>query len=330
MVRLRSILLTFILTIVFLGAKAQDPHFSQYYANPLYLNPAFAGTKICPRLIMNYRNQWPAIPGAYVTYNASFDMHIKGIQGGIGLLANSDRAGEGALTTQSINLIYSVLIPLSHEFNLRAGFQAGYFQKHLDFDLLTFADQIDEAGFVKDTQEKRPSNVDGTYNVRDVDFSAGLLGYSENFFIGFAAHHLVPVDVGFTGVSYMKMKLTFHAGGNISLVQRRRRMRPDDPRISPNLLVTFQGPFHQFNYGLYYKKQPFVFGAWYRHFLEGSDAVIALVGFEYDKLKFGYSYDITVSKLGLPSGGAHEFSFGLDFNCPRKIPRARAIQCPSF
>ena len=25
--------------------SAQDPHFSQFYANPLYLNPAFAGTK---------------------------------------------------------------------------------------------------------------------------------------------------------------------------------------------------------------------------------------------------------------------------------------------
>ncbi|MFT5922039.1 MAG: hypothetical protein ACI8TS_001371, partial [Flavobacteriales bacterium] len=40
-------------------AKAQDPEFTQFYANPLYLNPAFAGTARCPRLVMNYRNQWP-------------------------------------------------------------------------------------------------------------------------------------------------------------------------------------------------------------------------------------------------------------------------------
>ena len=35
---------------------AQDPEFTQFYANPLYLNPAFAGTARCPRLVMNYRN----------------------------------------------------------------------------------------------------------------------------------------------------------------------------------------------------------------------------------------------------------------------------------
>ena len=30
------------------GVKAQDPHFSQFYANPLYTNPALAGTAVCP------------------------------------------------------------------------------------------------------------------------------------------------------------------------------------------------------------------------------------------------------------------------------------------
>ena len=28
--------------------KAQDPAFSQFFANPLYLNPAMAGTNIAP------------------------------------------------------------------------------------------------------------------------------------------------------------------------------------------------------------------------------------------------------------------------------------------
>ena len=48
-----------------------DPEFTQYYANPLYLNPAFAGSNICPRIHVNYRNQWPGLAANYVTFSAS-------------------------------------------------------------------------------------------------------------------------------------------------------------------------------------------------------------------------------------------------------------------
>ena len=47
------------------AAQAQDPEFSQYYAAPLYLNPAFAGTSVDHRFIANYRNQWPNISHAF-------------------------------------------------------------------------------------------------------------------------------------------------------------------------------------------------------------------------------------------------------------------------
>jgi hypothetical protein len=91
-----------------------------------------------------------------------------------------------------------------------------------------------------------------------------------------------------------------------------------------------QGKFSQMNYGLYFERQPMIFGVWYRQFFQGSDALILLVGFEYDKFKFGYSYDITVSELSTASGGAHEISMGLKFNCPQKKVRLHEISCPSF
>src|SRR5690606_27230107 len=76
-----------------LGASAQDPQFTQFYANPLYLNPAFAGTARCPRVVMNYRNQWPALTGTFVTTSASYDQHVDGMMGGLGRLVTHDQAG---------------------------------------------------------------------------------------------------------------------------------------------------------------------------------------------------------------------------------------------
>lgn len=324
----RSYVITLVVLFISLGVRAQDPHFSQFYANPMYLNPAFAGAKVCPRVVTNYRNQWPSIPGSYVTYNASFDMHVDALGGGLGVMVTADRAGQGVLTTQTASLIYSVRIRLSRTWFMKAGLQAGFFQKHLDWDKLTFADQINPKwGFSNQTAEVRPPN--GEYNKMAADFSSGLLVYNNRFFGGVAVHHMVPPDVGFSSESYLPMKITSHAGLMIPLVKR-KRIRAGDPTISPNIVFMQQGAFHQFNYGAYFKKAPMIFGLWYRHFLEGSDAVIVQAGFEYDKFKFGYSYDITVSKLASASGGAHEFSFALDFNCPVKRRRMHEINCPSF
>ena len=84
-----------LLTIPFLlgDLYAQDPEFSQFYANPLYLNPALAGVTVCPKVNANYRNQWPAIGKAFITYNASYDQYVSFLHGGLGLVITADRAG---------------------------------------------------------------------------------------------------------------------------------------------------------------------------------------------------------------------------------------------
>src|ERR1700761_772165 len=81
-----------VLATCLFNLKAQDPQFTQFYANPLYLNPAFAGTARCPRIAMNYRNQWPNLGqgASYVTYSASYDMHVNALAGGIGVLVTTD------------------------------------------------------------------------------------------------------------------------------------------------------------------------------------------------------------------------------------------------
>jgi type IX secretion system PorP/SprF family membrane protein len=301
--------------------KAQDPEFTQFYANPLYLNPAFAGAARCPRIAMNYRNQWPSLSGTFVTSSASYDQHVDGIYGGLGLLVTNDKAGEATLNTTNISAIYSYQLKINRSFSLRFGFQATFFQKSLDWNKLTFGDMIDpRRGFVYQTND-----VPRGGSVSNVDFSAGVIGYSDKFFAGFAVHHLTqPNESLITGTSPLPMKFTGHMGAKISLSNN--KYSTNDASIAPNIMYRAQGTFQQLNMGLYLTKGALTGGVWYRN----KDAFIVLVGVTSEHFKFGYSYDLTVSKLGMQSGGSHELSTTLNFNCKKPVKKFRTISCPSF
>jgi type IX secretion system PorP/SprF family membrane protein len=320
------ILLISALSLTGHGLFSQDIHFTQYYSNPCYLNPAFAGTGICPRLNMNYRNQWPAVPGTYVSYSASYDQHIESLSGGIGLMFNADDAGEGTLKTNIVSAIYSYRLEVNRHFSIKMGLQASYFQKKLDWSKLTFNDMIDPRyGFVYNTNDKANRETTG-----GADFSAGILAYGEKFFAGFAVHHLTQPNEAFISVSKLPRRYTFHAGGIIDLKHGRKRRSIEDPYISPNILFMKQQDFEELNYGMYFSKYPLVGGIWFRQGFDNPDAFIALLGIQTAVFKLGYSYDVTVSKLGSATAGSHEISAGFQFDCKPKKKRIRAIMCPSF
>jgi type IX secretion system PorP/SprF family membrane protein len=300
-----------------LVSVAQDIAFSQFYANPLYLNPAFAGTAKCPRVNLNYRNEWPALNKTFVSYSASYDQHVAPISGGLGLLVTQDNAGDGTLGTFNAGAMYSYQLNINRHFSLKAGLQASYFQKSLNFSKLRFGDQInDRSGFIYPTQEQAERT-----KRTGVDFSAGVLGYSKKYFFGFAAHHLNQPDESFVkGPSRLPMKLTGHAGAVLPL------NGDGDMSVSPNILYQKQGNFQQLNLGVYLRKSVLVLGFWYRN----KDAFIALAGIQTKFFKFGYSYDVTISKLNNSTGGSHELTMSFIADCKPKKKKFRTISCPVF
>ena len=304
---------------------AQDPAFSQFYANPLYLNPAFAGTNDCPRASLNYRDQWPGIGRTYVTTSASFDQHVDAIGGGLGILISQDRTGSGNLNTTHASLLYSYRLKINNKFAMKAGFEATYRRIDIDWTKLTFGDMIDpQYGFIFATQEDL---VNYAQSVNYPDFSAGLLGYSENFFFGFAAHHLTQPNQGFISESQLPTKITLHAGGNFAL----SRYKNSITTISPNILYQKQQDFQQFNYGVYVNRGAVVGGLWARNSLKNFDSFILMLGLIQESFKFGYSYDITVSNLKNNNTlGAHELSFTLFLPCKSRSKTFNTISCPQF
>ena len=317
----------FIMLFVTMQSNAQDPAFSQFYANPLYLNPAFAGAtpKGCPRVNFNYRDQWPGIDRTFVTYSASWDQHVDAVGGGLGVLVTQDRAGAGRLNTSQASLLYSYHLPINRQWSLKAGFEASYRMLQLDWSRLTFGDQIDpQYGFIYPTQEDIDNN---TNNVGYPDFSSGFVVYAKDFYFGFAAHHLTQPNQGFISESELPRKITTHIGGNIALNKYSRNITT----ISPNFLYQRQQDFQQFNYGVYVNRGPIVGGLWARHSEENFDSFILMAGIIQETFKFGYSYDITVSELKNSNTlGAHELSFTYFLPCRQKSKSYNTISCPQF
>jgi len=328
-------LITLVLFALCVAAKvqAQDPEFSQFYANPLYLNPAMAGTAGGPRFALNFRDQWPSVSGAFVTYSASYDEHFDGLGGGIGAQVWRDQAGDGKLATTYMSGIYSYHLTIKDQardyFVIKFGLQAGAFQRSIDFSQLRFGDQIDpKLGFVYATQEKLPSMA--TYSTGFTpDFSAGVLAFTPKFYAGFAVAHIIqPAESFFDNPSSVLLRrYTAHMGFMLPIDDWKRT---PETFISPNLLVLHQGNFTQVNVGAYAIKDFFLAGVWYRQTDPNSDALILMVGIKKDAVRIAYSYDLTVSDARAAAQGSHEISLIIEAKKydTRKKRKWRRINCP--
>lgn len=327
-----------------IGLFAQDVEFSQFYANKVYLNPAFAGSDFDPRISIGYRNQWPEISSAYVTYSVAYDQYVNILGGGVGMHVMQDEQGDGTISTTMVSGMYSYSLSVTRDFIIKTGFQVSFIDRKLNYSNFTFPDMIDEFyinGLINPfTGESMPDHLERNY----FDFSSGIIASYKNWFIGFAAHHLSEPDETFKDESeYSKLprKYTFHCGVNVPVF--RRGLHQSDYSLAPNFLYQQQETNRQLNYGLYLSKGSLILGMWYRDNMELEyDAIILQLGIIRDWWQVSYSYDKTVSKLIHTNTGAHEISFLMRFKnthrnksgCNEKSIRKRRqigrIKCPKF
>lgn len=324
------------LFLIFLAVPAAAQHFqfTQFYAAPLHLNPAFAGDNVCSRVSTSYRDQWPRIPGKFVTNLFAYDTYVNSINSGLGFMVMNDRAGSGNLQSLSVSGFYSYEVSLTKYWFARAGFQASYVARSVNLDNLLFGDQIARGGNVT-TIETAPEIR--TY----FDASAGGLIYSQKYWVGLAAHHLTAPDQELLNgaESPLPTEFSVHAGGRFPL----DNMVPykSTIHITPALHYKAQQKFDQFDVGFYYTNEPLVGGIWYRGIpgfkayepgYANNDAIAAVVGLNIKRFRMGYSFDMTISRLVNNTGGSHELSLSYEF-CKvkkRKKKKPIIISCPRF
>lgn len=338
--------------------RAQDPQFSQFYAAPLYINPAFAGASEYTRFGLNYRNQWPSLNASFVTFSFYADHFIPNANSGVGLIITTDREGTEGLQSTSIGASYAYQLKLSDKVVFRPGVNIGFTTRDANFSNLIFASQIDPVtGEINGPGDDAVtgSNLKKSF----LDISAGGILYSRNLFLGVAAHHvnepdqslLDPALTGVNTVSALPMRLSIHGGYKIII--GKGPLRKDltytyaERSLTPVFQYKSQGPFNILDVGAYLHLEPVNLGVWYRGYplkkfematqggttqvFPQNEAMIFSLGVTTSEFTIGYSYDYTLSDLGIASGGAHEFSIAyyLNFKKPVKVPRDQwKIPCP--
>lgn len=346
---LKQVLKLTLFLLIFLSSmttlKAQDPQFSQFYAAPLYLNPAFAGSTMQARAGINYRNQWPAIEASFVTYSAYFDYFFEDYNSGVGMLINQDTEGLAGLNSTSAAIQYTYQVFLNEYLAFRPALQAGFYYRNLNFNRLTFGDQFDPITGVfinPTTAEQFNTGLSKGF----VDVSTGGLFYTKNAWLGIAYHHLNrPQQSLLDSEDRLPRKLSIHGGFKFLLdpggfggqVARERS-------ITPTFQYKQQGSFDQIDIGMYFTSEPIVLGAWYRgvpykqiNGFGNNESIVLLLGIIQkgadDELHIGYSFDYTISGLGVSAGGAHEFTLSYTWSMrdPRKPHKsAMYLPCPRF
>ncbi|MFV0375845.1 MAG: type IX secretion system membrane protein PorP/SprF [Mangrovibacterium sp.] len=324
---LKKITLLVALLIPVGAAIAQDAGYSQFYANPLYLNPGFAGTNGQGRVVVSYRNQWPQQGTTYVNYSVSFDSYLQKLGGGIGGQVRQGRELNGMVSKTEFSLYYSYHIKLNPRFFVDMGLETGVAFKKLDYGKLVFPDMINQlTGELYAGSGEFPENENLFYP----DFGVGVLAQYDSFYGGVSVSHLTQPDESLiVGDSRGKlpMKVAVHFGaksyrGHRGLLSRRWT-------LSPNLVYLQQGHFNQLNLGLYLLEKWMSAGIWYRQ-TSGiqPESIILMLGVMRPTFKIGYSYDASLSKVSNYSNSAHEIS--LIFYTGQKASRRDALLIPAL
>ncbi|MCZ4243753.1 PorP/SprF family type IX secretion system membrane protein [Pedobacter punctiformis] len=148
-------LFSLLLCLITVCCSAQDPKFSQYFASPLTLNPAYTGFFDGDyRFAVNTRQQWGNLGDPYNTYSVSGDLKLIQDENftnsvfSIGLSGLFDESFNKALKSQYISASFSYYqyLDIEHRFKFGLAPQISYVSKYLDYNKLTFASQYDEDG----------------------------------------------------------------------------------------------------------------------------------------------------------------------------------------
>lgn len=317
--------------------NGQDFHYSQFFAAPLNLNPAFAGSVEKTRIGVNYRKQWPGLEYSFNGYSAYVDHYSFDLKSGFGLLFNSFNEDNMNLRSTEVGFFYSYNLQVAENLNIRFGNQTSFVTKRGDLSGLLYGDQIDV--FNKTILSNTLDNLDQFEPFSYLDISFGFLMTARNFWFGASGYHLNDPKMWYVterDFEYLPQRYAAHAGVRFDLAPHTFFGSQQNEFITLMASYKQQGTFNQLDIMSQVIYQSYVFGLGYRGIpqnnrLPNADSAIFLLGFTLDSgMTFGYSYDWALSEVSSYTRGSHEVSIRYQFlwgNPKDRNRRQRILQC---
>jgi len=328
----------FILSIICsVVVVAQDPHFSQFFASPLTLNPAFTGKFSGNyRVAGNHRNQWPSINNAFITSTASVDFHIlenkirNNDMFGVGFMFLNDNSANSAVKFNYAGISTAYHKGLDEDGNnqLGIGVQATYSNMLINTTSLKFEDQLTTLGFTGTTNEVFNN---ATLQSNYFDLNAGILytgssNETNNYYAGISMYHINNPKQKFTGTAYIiNPRITFQAGYYFTLNDNVGFHLSGLHSTQGGTTETLLGGAVQLNADPLATNPVSVYvGSWIRF----KDAIIPYVGVEFSNTRLGISYDVNSSSLKTATVGKGGLEISLIYS--HQPNTDKPINCPKF
>lgn len=330
----RIIIIVFI-AVCTLSASAQDAHFSQFHAMPLWLNPAQTGFHNgLVRSGVIYRNQWLPVAGFPASLQTVggfadarlFKEFLKKDYFGAGGSVLIDRGGTNLFQNgnAAINFAYSKGFGRNVKHAIALGVGVELMFQHFNAGKAAFSDGIRE-----------------TFNNNILTFDANIgmqyhVVFREkvNAYVGFAYHHLMQSTSKFTEFSNERWRSKYvgHLGLQVEVNNRWN--------LVPSAMFMYQNTSWQLNIGAAgqyvfgdkrISRSFLAFGLNTRLVQSGLESVIPNVKLDIYNISVGLSYDINTSLLafGSKTYGALEIALGYTLQSKGK-QRLWAMPCPNF
>jgi type IX secretion system PorP/SprF family membrane protein len=290
---LRRTFYTLIIVMSGVSLRAQqDPQFTQYMFNNLYLTPAYAGVEGITQVTAMHRSQWLGYQssfgdgGAPTTQIINFTTPIYKLRSGFGFYATSDKLG--VQTNNELQASYAYHLGLKDS-KLSFGVKVGAYSQSINWDKYRAIQQDDE--FLKNKGKES--------QIRP-DLGVGVFYRAEKYYAGLGVNHLTKAEFDFN--TSLRNALSTH----MNLTAGYFYEVNFDLKLSPSVLVKTDFKEYSFDFGVIATLKDKMWGGLS---FRQSEAANLLLGYSLLKdksLKLGYSIDIVVKDREAKENFSHE------------------------